>query len=215
MGREVVREVANLDAERRAAMRKLIVSEFLSLDGVMQSPGDPDEDRSGGFEHGGWQMALMDDMAGEMITAGMAETEALLLGRVTYEIFAGYWPSAGADEPLAEKINSFTKYVVSTTLHEPLDWKDSHVIAGDVPREVRRLKDGSGKDIQVIGSGELVQTLMATDLVDGYRLLIYPLVLGTGERLFRAGNPMTPLRLVDGRTAPGCVLIATYAPADR
>jgi dihydrofolate reductase len=196
-------------------MRKLIVSEFLTLDGVLQSPGYPDEDPSGGFEHGGWQMPLMDAVAGEAITAGMAETEALLLGRVTYEIFAGYWPSAPADDPMAQKINSFTKYVVPTTLREPLDWKDSHVIAGDVPGAVGKLKEGSGKDIQVIGSGELVQTLMANDLVDEYRLLIYPLVLGTGKRLFRDGNPRTSLRLVDGKTSPGGVLIATFAPADR
>jgi len=203
---------ANAKAERRAAMRKLIVSEFLSLDGVMQSPGYPDEDPSGGFEHGGWQMPLMDDVAGEVIMAAMDDTDALLLGRVTYEIFAGYWPSAPADDPMAEKINSFTKYVVSTTLREPLDWKDSHVISGDVPAEVGRLKEGTGKDIQVIGSGELAQTLMANDLVDEYRLMIYPLVLGSGKRLFREGNPRTSLRLLGGKTSPKGILIASYAP---
>ncbi len=193
-------------------MRRLIVSEFLSLDGVMQSPGYPDEDPSGGFEHGGWQQPLMDDVAGEAIMAAMGETDALLLGRVTYEIFAGFWPSAPPDDPIAETINNFTKYAVSTTLREPLDWKDSHVIAGDVPAEVRKLKQGSGKDIQVIGSGGLAQTLMANDLVDEYRLQIYPLVLGTGKRLFRDGTPRTPLRLVEGKTSPRGILIATYAP---
>jgi len=191
-------------------MRKLIVSEFLTLDGVMQSPGYPDEDPSGGFEHGGWQMPFMDDLAGAEIIAGMEATDALLLGRVTYEIFAAYWPSA--DDPMAETINRFTKYVVSTTLHEPLDWKDSHVIAGDVPGEVRKLKEASGKDIQVIGSGKLVQTLMEHDLVDEYRLMIDPLVLGTGKRLFRDGSPKTPLRLIDSKTSSKGVLIVAYQP---
>jgi dihydrofolate reductase len=196
-------------------MRKLVVSEFLTLDGVMQSPGYPDEDPSGGFEHGGWQQPLMDDAAGAEIMEGMAATDALLLGRITYEIFAGYWPSAAVDDPMAKTINSFTKYVVSTTMREPLDWKDSHVIAGDVPGEVAKLKQKSGKDIQVIGSGNLAQTLMRHELVDEYRLMTYPLVLGTGKRLFREGSPKTPLRLSDSKTSPNGVLIATYVPAER
>jgi dihydrofolate reductase len=195
-------------------MRKLVVSEFLTLDGVMQSPGYPDEDPSGGFEHGGWQMPLMDEVAGAEIMTGMAATDALLLGRVTYEIFAGYWPTAPADDPIADTINAFTKYVVSTTLREPLDWKDSHVIAGDVPEEVGRLKQGSGRDIQVIGSGVLVQTLMQHDLVDEYRLMIYPLILGTGKRLFREGSPKSSLRLSDSKVSGNGVLIATYVPAE-
>jgi dihydrofolate reductase len=196
-------------------MRKLVVSEFLTLDGVMQSPGYPDEDPSGGFEHGGWQMPLMDDVAGAEIMEGMAATDALLLGRITYEIFAGYWPSAAVDDPMAKTINSFTKYVVSTTLREPLDWKDSHVIAGDVPGEVVKLKQESGKDLQVIGSGNLAQTLMRHDLVDEYRLMIYPLVLGTGKRLFREGTPKSQLRLSDSKTSSNGVLIATYVPAQQ
>jgi dihydrofolate reductase len=195
-------------------MRKLIVSEFLTLDGVMQSPGYPDEDPSGGFEYGGWQMPLMDDMAGAEIMAGMATTDALLLGRVTYDIFAGYWPTAPPDDPVADTINSFTKYVVSTTLREPLDWQDSHVIAEDVPGEVGKLKEGSGKDIQVIGSGQLVQTLMQHDLIDEYRLMVYPLILGKGKRLFREGSPKSALRLIESKTSPRGVLIATYAPGD-
>ncbi len=196
-------------------MRKLIVSEFLSLDGVMQAPGLPDEDRSGGFEHGGWQMRYGDDVAGAEIVAGMAATGALLLGRVTYEIFAGYWPSAPADDPMAQMINSFTKYVVSTTLREPLEWNDSHVISGDVPHEVSKLKQGSGKDIQVIGSGELAQTLMEHDLVDEYRLMINPLILGGGKRLFRDWNARAALRLVDSKASSTDVLIVTYVPVDR
>ncbi len=120
-------------------MRKVIVSEFLTLDGVMQAPGLPDEDRSGGFEHGGWQVPLMDEMAGTVITEGLTATGGLLLGRVTYEIFAGFWPNAPADEPLAQTINSFPKYVVSTTLKEPLEWNNSHLIKGPVrPLDLQR-----------------------------------------------------------------------------
>jgi dihydrofolate reductase len=195
-------------------MRKVIVSEFLTLDGVMQAPGLPDEDRSGGFEHGGWQMPLMDDTAGNAITEGLAATGGLLLGRVTYEIFAGYWPNAPADEPsgLAQTINSLPKYVVSTTLREPLPWNNSHVIKGDVAKEVTKLKQESGKDLQVIGSGQLVQTLMQNDLVDEYRLMINPIVLGNGKRLFRDGSPKTSLRLVDSETSKTGVLIVTYEP---
>ena len=193
-------------------MRKVIVSEFLTLDGVMQAPGLPDEDRSGGFEHGGWQVALMDEEAGSVITEGLAATGGLLLGRVTYEIFAGFWPNAPADDPIAQTINRFPKYVVSTTLKEPLEWKNSHLIKGDVARQIAQLKEEPGKDLRVIGSGQLVQTLMEHDLVDQYDLMIYGLVLGSGKRLFREGIPTTPLRLVDSQTSKSGVLIVSYEP---
>jgi dihydrofolate reductase len=193
-------------------MRKVIVSEFLTLDGVMQAPGLPDEDRSGGFAHGGWQVALMDEEAGSVITEGLAATGGLLLGRVTYEIFAGFWPNAPADDPIAQTINSFPKYVVSTTLKEPLPWNNSHLIKGDVARQIAQLKEEPGKDLRVIGSGQLVQTLMEHDLVDQYDLMIYGLVLGSGKRLFREGIPTTPLRLVDSQTSKTGVLIVSYEP---
>jgi dihydrofolate reductase len=193
-------------------MRKVIVSEFLTLDGVMQAPGLPDEDRSGGFEHGGWQVALMDDEAGAAVTEGLEATGGLLLGRVTYEIFAGFWPNAPADEPLAGTINSLPKYVVSTTLREPLPWNNSHLISGDVAREIAGLKEQSGEDLRVIGSGRLVQTLIELDLADQYDLLIYPLVLGSGKRLFRDGIPRSSLRLVDSTTSKTGVLMVTYEP---
>jgi dihydrofolate reductase len=196
-------------------MRKVIVSEFLTLDGVMQSPGYPDEDRSGGFEYGGWQMPRLDDAARKVITEGMAATGGFLLGRVTYEIFAGYWPTAPAEEPLAEIINSLPKYVVSTTLEEPLVWNNSHLIKGDVAKEVTKLKQETGKDLQVIGSGELVQTLMRHDLIDEYRLMINPVVLGKGKRLFREGIPKNSLQLIDSETSSTGVLIATYQPGER
>jgi len=193
-------------------MRKVIVSEFLTLDGVMQAPGLPDEDRSGGFEHGGWQMPLMDEDAGSVITQGLAATGGLLLGRVTYEIFAGYWPNAPADDPIAQTINRLPKYVVSTTLRAPLPWDNSRLINGDVADQVARLKAEPGQDLRVIGSGQLVQTLMAHDLVDRYELLIYRVVLGSGKRLFRDGSPRTSLRLVDSQTSKTGALFVTYEP---
>lgn len=193
-------------------MRKVIVSEFLTLDGVMQAPGLPDEDRSGGFEYGGWQTPLMDEEAGALISEGLAATGGFLLGRVTYEIFAGFWPNAPADDPLAQIINRIPKYVASTKLKEPLEWNNSHLIKGDIATAVARLKEEPGRDIRVIGSGQLVQTLMEHDLVDQYDLLIYRIVLGSGKRLFREGGPRLSLRLVDSQTSKAGVLILTYEP---
>jgi dihydrofolate reductase len=191
-------------------MPRIVVSEFLTLDGVMQAPGDPNEDRSGGFEHGGWQLAYFDDIFGSTLTEAFEATGALLLGRRTYEIFAAHWPKQPADDPLAGLMNGLQKYVVSRSLTEPLAWQNSRLITSDVAGEVARLKDGSGKEIQVIGSGELVQTLIQHDLVDAYRLMIHPLVLGTGKRLFRDGTPLTKVRLVDSKPTTTGVLILTY-----
>lgn len=196
-------------------MRKVIVSEFLTLDGVMQAPGAPDEDRSGGFEHGGWQMQYFDDVAGKAVTEAMDATGGFLLGRVTYQIFAGYWPNAPADDPLAQTINSLPKYVVSRTLQEPLGWQNSHLITGDVAKEIATLKAEPGKDLQVIGSGDLVQTLIQHDLVDEYHLMINPIVLGGGKKLFREGVAMRPLRLVNSTTSSTGVLIATYLAGEK
>jgi dihydrofolate reductase len=193
-------------------MRKVIVSEFLTLDGVMQAPGAPDEDRSGGFEHGGWQLALMDEEAGSAVMDGLAATGGLLLGRVTYEIFAAYWPNAPGDDPLAKMLNDMPKHVASTTLREPLSWNNSHLIQGDLAAEITKLKQAPGEDLRVIGSGELVQTLIQHDLVDQYDLLIYGLVLGSGKRLFRESTPKISLQLVDSRTSKSGVLILTYEP---
>jgi dihydrofolate reductase len=194
------------------AVRKLIVSEFLTLDGVMQAPGAPDEDRSGGFEHGGWQLSLMDEEAGSAVMDGLAATGGLVLGRVTYEIFAAYWPTAPADDPLTGTLNEMPKYVASTTLREPLEWNNSHLIKGDVAGEIAKLKEQPGKDLRVIGSGGLVQTLMQHDLVEQYDLLVYGIVLGSGKRLFRERTPKFSLQLVDGRTSKSGVLILTYEP---
>ena len=193
-------------------MPRIVVSEFLTLDGVMQAPGDPNEDRSGGFEHGGWQLDYFDDIFGNTLMEVFAATGALLLGRLTYENFAAHWPKQPADDPLAGLMNGLQKYVVSRTLEEPLAWQNSKLLSDDVVGEIGRLKDGSGKDIQVIGSGELVQTLIQHDLIDGYRLMIHPLVLGTGKRLFRDGTPLTKVRLVDSKPTSTGVLILDYEP---
>ena len=193
-------------------MPRIVVSEFLTLDGVMQAPGDPNEDRSGGFEHGGWQLAYVDDIFGSVMMDAFAATGGMLLGRLTYENFAAHWPNQPADDPLAAAMNGMQKYVVSSTLAEPLAWQNSTLIKTDVAGEVAKLKEGSGREIQVIGSGELVQTLVRHDLVDAYRLMVHPLVLGTGKRLFREGTDLTKLRLIDSKSTTTGVLILTYEP---
>jgi dihydrofolate reductase len=193
-------------------MRKILVSEFLSLDGVMQSPGNPEEDRSGGFTRGGWQPPYFDEALGGAMFQAMGESDAFLLGRKTYEIFAGFWPLQPKEDPMAATMNDLAKHVASTTLEEPLEWNNSHLMKGDVADEVKKLKQESGKDIQVIGSGDLVQTLMQHGLVDEFRLLIHPLVLGTGKRLFNDQTSATPMRLLFSSTTPKGVLILRYEP---
>jgi dihydrofolate reductase len=191
-------------------MARIVISEFLSLDGVMQAPGGEDEDRSGGFEHGGWQD--FDDAVGRAVDEAMATTDALLLGRRTYDIFAGYWPTSTEEPGLAERLNSLPKYVVSTTLEEPLEWNNSSLIKDDVPNQLAKLKELPLRDILVFGSGDLAQTLMEHDLIDVYRLMLHPIVLGSGKRLFREGNPKTGLRLVDSKISGTGTVIARYAP---
>ena len=192
-------------------MRKLTVSEFVSLDGVMQAPGGADEDTEGGFRHGGWQMGYFDDVAGERIGASMAQTGAFLLGRRTYEIFASYWPTQPDDDPFAKILNGLPKYVASTTLGEPLAWQNSTLLQGDVAKTVAELKEGEGGNIVVLGSGGLVQTLYENDLVDEYALMIHPIVLGSGKKLFRE-VPRKPLKLADSVTTSTGVVMATYVP---
>jgi len=196
-------------------MPKLIVNEFLTLDGVVQAPGGQDEDRSGGFDHGGWQQPYFDDIFANAVISGMAEAGGFVLGRKTWEIFAAYWPAAPAEEQaFAEPLNTLPKYVASRTLSEPLVWNNSTLIPGDVAEGVRQLKLQPGKDLHVIGSGVLVQALIGNDLVDEYRLMIHPIVLGTGARLFRDGNARRPLALVESTASSSGVLIATYRPAE-
>ena len=196
-------------------MRKVIVNEFMTLDGVVQAPGGAEEDRSGGFEYGGWQMPYFDDVFGKTVVDGMAEAGSFLLGRRTYEIFAAYWPNAPEEEQsVAGPLNDLPKHVASTTLSEPLAWQNSTLLDGDVPDAVAALKRESGRDIHVIGSGELVQTLMRHGLVDEYRLMIHPIVVGGGKRLFRDGGGRKPFRLLNSQVTTTGVVIATYEPAD-
>ncbi|MGH2685942.1 MAG: dihydrofolate reductase family protein [Actinomycetota bacterium] len=195
---------------------RVVVSEFLTFDGVMQAPGGADEDRTGGFEHGGWQGSYWDDAAGKDVDEGLARTGGLLLGRRTYDIFAAYWPNPTdpEDAAAAHILNGLPKYVVSTTLEEPLEWENSTLIKGDVPGEVAKLKERPGEDLRVFGSGELAQTLLQHGLVDEYQLQVNPIVLGSGRRLFRDGGPRIPLELTDSTVTSTGVLILKYRPAE-
>jgi dihydrofolate reductase len=211
--RETRRSFGKIDTgEEVRIMAKLVVVEMLSLDGVMQAPGGPDEDRSGGFEHGGWAMPYFDEVAGEEAGKSMAETGAFLFGRKTYEIMAAYWPNHPDDDIFSNVLNSLPKYVVSTTLDEPLSWAGSTLVKGDVVEAVVALKDGLDGNIVVLGSGQLAQTLMEHDLVDEYVLTIHPLLLGGGKRLFDEAGAMRPMRLVDSKTSTTGVILATYRP---
>jgi dihydrofolate reductase len=193
-------------------MRKLVVIEFLSLDGVYQAPGDPNEDTEGGFRNGGWQMPYFDEVLGEVAGQGMAETDAHLFGRKTYEIMAAYWPTAPSDDPYAQHLNSVPKYVASRTL-DKVEWQNSTLIRGDLREEVIRLKGQPGKNIAVLGSGNLVQSLIEHDLVDEYSLSVFPIVLGTGKRLFKDSDQPRRLRLIDSKATGTGGLILTYQPA--
>ncbi len=193
-------------------MRKIIVSTFLSLDGVMQAPGGPGEDPSGGFDQEGWSVNYWDERMGEVMTEFMGSAPFdLLLGRKTYQIFAAHWPHA-TEEQGAAPLNNATKYVVSTTLASA-DWTPSVLIGKDVVEQITRLKQEDGPELQVHGSSRLIQTLIAHDLVDEYRLLIFPLLLGGGKRLFGDGVVPAGLRLVDTKTSTTGVIIATYERA--
>lgn len=193
-------------------MRKLVVGTFLSVDGVMQGPGAPDEDTEGGFELGGWQVPLFDDEVGAAIDGWMAEMDALLLGRKTYEIFAGFWPNA--DDPIAERLNTVQKYVASRTL-QSAQWQNTTLLSGDAADAVRELKAGDGGEIHVTGSGDLIQTLIANDLVDEFRLIIHPVLLGSGKRLFGDGTVPTGLELVESRTTSTGSVIQVYRRAGK
>lgn len=192
-------------------MRKIIVSEFLTLDGVMQAPGGKEEDSSGGFKYGGWQMKYFDDVFSKVIVNGINSAGGFILGRKTYEIFAGYWPTAPVEEQaVAKPLNNRPKYVVSKSLSSPLTWKNSVLINGNVAKEITKLKKQPGKDLMVIGSGNLVQTLIQHNLVDEYALMIHPLVLGSGEQLFRKGVKKHELTLLDSKTSSKGVIFLRY-----
>jgi dihydrofolate reductase len=191
-------------------MARLVVFNNVTLDGVMQSPGGPDEDTRGGFRDGGWAAARgADPDLGKVEGESMGGTGGLLFGRWTYEQFHSFWPHQ-TDNPFTDVLDRTRKYVVSTTLDEPLPWQNSTLIKGDVARAVAELKEQSAGDLVVLGSGELIQTLMREDLVDEYVLLIHPVVLGAGSKLFRDGGPTSNLSLVDSMTTRSGVLVGTY-----
>ena len=192
-------------------MRKLLVTTFLSLDGVMQAPGGPEEDPEGGFTHGGWTVPLWDEDLDRFMQETLPSPFDLLLGRRTYEIFAGYWPDA-PEEAGGKPLNEATKYVASRS-RPSLDWGPAVLLEGDVAEEIGTLKETDGPGLLVYGSANLIQTLMPAGLIDEYALLVFPVTLGTGRRLFADGTPPNTLRLVDSRVSPSGVLMGTYEPA--
>lgn len=188
-------------------MRDLVVLSFVTLDSVMQAPGGPEEDPDDGFEHGGWVVGYWDDDLGAAMGESMAPPFDLVLGRRTYEIFAAHWPHT--DDPGAEELNGATKHVASTTRTE-LEWQNSRLIEGDVADGVRQLKQQDGPELQVHGSANLIQTLLEHGLVDEFRLKIFPLVLGTGKRLFGEGTVPAGFEAVSSQVLPSGVIVATY-----
>jgi dihydrofolate reductase len=194
-------------------MSRVLVLNNVTLDGVMQAPGRPDEDNRGGFAHGGWALPYSDAVMGKIMAEGMAKGASLLLGRRTYEDFFSVWPNR-TDNPFTEVLNNVQKYVASTTLQEPLPWTNSTLLKGDAADAVAELKKHPGKDLVVLGSGQLVQSLMRRNLIDDYMLLIHPLVLGSGRRLFNDGGTLSALHLVDSKTTTTGVVIATYQLAE-
>jgi dihydrofolate reductase len=191
-------------------MSKLVVTTFLTLDGVMQGPGGPDEDPSDGFDQGGWLVPFADEGMMHLAVDWIARADGFLLGRRTYEIFAAHWPRVtDPDDPVARALNTLPKYVASKTL-DNVGWNNAALIKGDVVEEVVKLKRRPGREIQVHGSGGLAQTLIRNDLVDEYRLWSFPVVLGRGRRLFGAGTVPATLKLVDSRTTGTGVVIHTY-----
>ena len=192
-------------------MRTLVVNTFLTLDGVMQAPGGPEEDPTGGFAHGGWSVNYWDEGMGARMDEFMGNPFDLLLGRKTYEIFAAHWPHV-TDDPAAEALNAARKHVASRTL-DRVEWQNSTLLEGDVADAVARLKAEDGPGIQVHGSGNLIQTLLEHDLVDELRLWFFPVVLGEGKRLFAGGTVPRGLKLVDSAVSTTGVLMTGYEPA--
>jgi dihydrofolate reductase len=197
-------------------MRKVIVDEWMSLDGVVQAPGAPDEDPTGGFQHGGWHLPYFEDVSQKRVVENLAAAGGFLFGRRTYEILGAYWPNASSEEEqvVAEPLNTKPKYVASTTLSEPLEWQNSTLLRGNVAEAVAALKQEDGGTLVVLGSTGLVRTLIEHDLVDEFRFMIDPLVMGGGKRIFRDDGVLRRLRLVESQvTATGAILV-TYAPAE-
>ena len=196
-------------------MRKLVVGTFVTVDGVMQAPGGPEEDREGGFQQGGWSVKYWDDMMGKIIVEQTQEADALLLGRKTYEIFASHWPRVtDPNDPVASKLNSMRKYVASRTLRK-VEWHNTTLLTGDAAKAVPRLKEQAGGEIQVTGSSNLIQTLLRHDLIDEFRLWVFPVMVGSGKRLFGGGTIPGAFRLVDTQASTTGVVIHRYERAGK
>jgi dihydrofolate reductase len=193
---------------------KLAATEFVTLDGVYQGPGGPDEDRRNGFDRGGWQAPFGDEETGQFIVSVYERMDAMLLGRTTWDIWASYWPQHDGGDPVSHGINVLPKYVPSTTLKDP-DWQNTHVLDGDVEAAVRALKDQPGRDLLLQGSGVLLRWLLERDLVDELNLLIYPVILGAGLRLFPEQGQTHRLEVIESRATPAGVTIQTLRPAGR
>ena len=191
-------------------MGKIVAFDHVTLDGVMQAPARPDEDRRGGFEHGGWAAARMDEASGAAAMESMSSTGGLLFGRTTYEDFYEVWPKRSDGNPFTAVLNKAPKYVVSTTLAEPLPWENSILVKGDIATEVTAIKQKMTKDLVILGSGTLVQSLVKHNLIDEFVLLIHPVLMGSGRRLFADGGPCASLRLAEAKTLTNGILFATY-----
>jgi len=189
-------------------MRKIAVLSFVTLDGVMQAPGGPDEDPSGNFKHGGWSVGYWDDVMGKVMAEQMGHPYDLLLGRKTYEIFAAFWPKA-KDVPGADGLNKARKYVVSKTPRK-LEWNNSVLVTGNIPEEIKKLKRQDGPELQVHGSSNLIQTLLKHDLVDEFLLKIFPVTIGHGKRLFGDGTMPAGFKLLESKSSTKGVIVATY-----
>jgi dihydrofolate reductase len=198
-------------------MRRVVVDEWMSLGGVVQAPGNPQEDTTGGFAHGGWHLPYFDEMSQKWVVDYLTEAGGFLLGRRTYEILGNYWATNTSEEEqvVARPLNSKTKFVASTTLTEPLDWQNSSLLRGDIAEAVRALQKQDGGDLHVMGSTQLVHTLIENDLVDEFRLMIDPVVLGGGKQLFLDDGARRSLRLVEGQVTATGAFLATYARAGR
>lgn len=194
-------------------MRKIIVLSFISLDGIMQAPGGPEEDTTDGFKYGGWTFYYFDDFAGKIMGEQLGHEYDLLLGRKTYDIFASYWPYQDEEkEPIAKAFNKAKKYVISATLKSP-KWNNSYVISSNVVEEIKKLKERVGPELQVHGSGNMIQTLLKNNLVDELWLKTFPVTLGSGKRLFTEGIPARSFELFSSETSPSGVIISNYRKA--
>jgi dihydrofolate reductase len=195
-------------------MRKVIANEWMSLDGVIQSAGS-DDDTTGGFKHGGWHLPYFDEIAQRWVVEGYQSAGGFLFGRRTYELLAGYWPNASEEEQaIARPLNELPKYVATRTLSDPLEWDNAHVLQGDVVEAVRALKEEDGGDLHLVGSSRLTQTMVERGLVDVFRLMIDPLVLGGGKQFLPDDGVMKKLRLADSQVTTTGAILATYATGD-